>query len=365
MRICTIVSTRPEIIRLSRIIAKLDEVCLHTLVYTGQNFDPKLSTIFFEDLGIRKPDLHLGNTSANFGEQIGLMFSKVEAYLKEQKPDKVLILGDTNGCLCSIIAKKLHIPVVHMEAGNRCGMWIDEEINRHLVDSISDVHLPYTSLSKENLVREGIPNNRIFVIGNPIAEVLDYYKDKIDSSNALAKYNLYKDNGTIKPYIISTFHRNENVTDEFILNHLIKGVGEVADVLGYEVICPIHPKTRSNISKFNIKEPNGVKFIDPIGFFDFVALEKHAKCIISDSGTCPEEGCILGVPSIIIRLTTERPELIQCGSALLSGTLSRDILQATNIITKFDKKWTVPEEYKVKDVSDRVVKLLLGNVGSI
>jgi UDP-N-acetylglucosamine 2-epimerase (non-hydrolysing) len=329
-------------------------------VYTGQNFDPKLSTIFFEELCIREPNIHLGNTSANFGEQIGNMFTKIEQFLRQTKPDKVLILGDTNGCLCAIIAKKLHIPIVHLEAGNRCGMWIDEEINRHLVDSISDIHLPYTTLSKENLFREGVPNNRIFVVGNPIKEVLMYYKDKWENSNILEKLGLTK-----HKYFLSTFHRNENVTDEFILNHLIKGLELISGEYDMPVICSVHPKTRTNLTKFNIKVSENIKLLEPLGFFDFVNLESNAKTIVSDSGTCPEEGTILGVPSVIIREATERPELIQCGSTVLSGTYSSNILNAVKIMMQCENDWLVPEEYNRTDVSDRVVKLLLGNIGNI
>jgi UDP-N-acetylglucosamine 2-epimerase (non-hydrolysing) len=358
MKILTITGTRPELIRLSRIIAKLDATCDHSLVYTGQNFDPKLSTIFFEDLGIRKPNLHIGNTSANFGEQIGLMFTKIEQFLRTTKPEKVLILGDTNGCLCAIIAKKLHIPVYHLEAGNRCGMWIDEEINRHLVDSISDIHLPYTTLSKENLVREGVPNNHIFVVGNPIAEVLTHYRRYIDASPIMKELGL-----TRKEFFLSTFHRNENVTDEFILNHLIKGLVLVAKEYNMPVICPVHPKTRTNIDLFKIKcDCDLIKFVSPLGMFDFVNLEQNALAIISDSGTAPEEGCILGTPSVIIRKTTERPELIQCGSAVLSGTYSTNILEAVKLVTKCDNDWDIPREYIVKDCSDRVTKILLGAI---
>ena len=180
--ILTIASTRPELVRLSRIIAKLDKLCTHTLIYTGQNFDPKLSTIFFEDLEIRSPNVHFKNISSDFGEQIGLMFAELERYLLRSRPDKVLILGDTNGALCAIVCKRLGIPIVHMEAGNRCGEWISEEINRHIIDSIADVHLPYTTLSKQNLLTEGISNQDIFVTGNPIAEVLDYYSLRIERS---------------------------------------------------------------------------------------------------------------------------------------------------------------------------------------
>lgn len=333
-------------------------MCQHTLIYTGQNFDPKLSTIFFEDLGIRAPNGHFKNTSSSFGEQIGLMFTELEKRFSQSKPDKVLILGDTNGCLCAIVCKRMGIPIVHMEAGNRCGEWINEEVNRHIVDHISDIHLPYTLLSKQNLILEGIPNKDIFVVGNPIAEVLDHYKHNIERSDILKDLNLEP-----KAYFLSTFHRNENVTDISTLKHIVQGLTWVSERFKLPVICPVHPKTKTNLEKFGITvEPKKLVLISPIGLFDFVQLEKNALCIISDSGTCPEEGTILGTPSVIIRQSTERPELIQCGSTILSGTRSCDILASTETILQCQNNWKVPEEYTYLNVSDKVVKILLGNL---
>ena len=356
--IYTIVSTRPELIRLSRIIAKLDNMCQHTLIYTGQNFDPKLSTIFFEDLNIRPPNVSFKNISSDFGAQIGLMFTELEKHFERNRPDKVLILGDTNGCLCAIICKRLGIPIVHMEAGNRCGEWINEEVNRHIIDCIADVHLPYTTLSKQNLLAEGIPNQSIFVTGNPIAEVLDYYSLQIEGSQSLLNLKLRP-----KEYFLATFHRNENVTDVAVLKHIIHGLTSVSDTFKLPVVCAIHPKTKTNLEKFEIRvDLEKLIFIEPTNLSDFVKLEKNAVCIITDSGTCPEEGTILRVPSVIIRKTTERPELIQCGSTILSGTRSCDILDAVETILKCDNNWKVPEEYTYLDVSDRVVKILLGNL---
>ena len=356
--IYTIVSTRPELIRLSRIIAKLDSMCQHTLIYTGQNFDPKLSTIFFDDLGIRPPNVHFKNLSSDFGSQIGLMFTELEKCLERNRPDKVLLLGDTNGCLCAIVCKRMGIPIVHMEAGNRCGEWINEEVNRHIVDHISDIHLPYTSLSKQNLLAEGITNKDIFVVGNPIAEVLNHYDFNISISEVLKNLNIEP-----KAYFLSTFHRNENVTDESTLKHIVHGLTSVVERFRLPVICPIHPKTKTNLEKFGIVvDSKKLVLTSPIGLFDFVQLEKNALCIISDSGTCPEEGTILGTPSVIIRKSTERPELIQCGSTILSGIHSCDILAATETILRCDNKWKVPEEYTYLNVSDKVVKILIGNL---
>ena len=353
--ICTIASTRPELIRLSRIIAKLDESCNHTLIYTGQNYDPKLSTIFFDELGIRKPNLYITKHYDTFGEQLGHMLDVVDGYLSANKPDKILILGDTNGCLCAIVAKRLGIPLIHAESGNRCKKWIHEEINRHIVDHISDIHLPYTTLSKQNLLDEGINNTSIFVTGNPIGEVLSYYASQIDSSTILTTHSLIS-----KQFLLATFHRNENVTDEGILKHIIYSLNELYKMHKLPIICSIHPKTRTNLTKFKIEEPYGVRFLEPVGFFAFAKLEKHARVIISDSGTCPEEGTILGTPSVIIRETTERPELLQCGSVILSGTKSCDIINAVTLMMNSDK-WNIPEGYDNLHVSDIIVKLLIGN----
>ena len=353
--ICTIASTRPELIRLSRIIAKLDKACNHTLIYTGQNYDPKLSTIFFDELGIRKPNLYIEHKYDTFGEQLGHMLNEVEKYLTANRPDKVLILGDTNGCLCAIIAKKLGITLVHMEAGNRCGEWINEEINRHIVDSISDIHLPYTEHSRRNLIADGVNNHDIFVVGNPIAEVLKHYNFPIVMSNILKTLNLEP-----QAYFLATFHRNENVTDEGILKHIIHALNELYKIHKLPIICSIHPKTHINLTKFGIAEPQGVRFIEPLGLFDFVCLEIWAKLILTDSGTVPEEATIWNVRSVMLRNSTERPELIECGSTMLCGTKSTDIVEAVNIMMNSPNDWKVPAEYQVKDVSDRVVKLLLG-----
>ena len=242
-----------------------------------------------------------------------------------------------------------------MEAGNRCGDWINEEINRHLIDSISDVHLPYTRTSKDNLIAQGVDCKKIFVIGNPILEVLSHYDFAVGKSQIKAELGLTWGN-----YFLATFHRNENVTDEGVLRHILHGLNALYNTHKLPIICSMHPKTRTNLDKFGITAPEGIHFVSPMGLFDFIALQRGAKCIITDSGTIPEEATIMGVPSVVIRNHTERPELIEAGSTILCGTKSKDITDAVDLALKSSTKWIIPQEYTIKDVSDRVVKLILG-----
>lgn len=356
-KILTIISTRPEIIRLSRIMPRLDELCDHTVVYTGQNYDPRLNDIFFNELHIRKPDIFLDANKGSFGDNIGHMFVGIEKVLNEISPDKVLILGDTNSSLCAIICKRLGISIQHLEAGNRCGEWIYEEINRHLIDSIADIHLPYTNLSKENLLREGISKSDIFVVGNPINEVLFHYKDSIDKSGVLNHLGLLPGK-----YFVATFHRAENVDNEETLTQILLGLSQVSEICGVPVICSIHPRTRDKMTKgcLSVNDSN-IILCEPFGFFDFVKLEMNAACVISDSGTVAEETCILHTPNIIIRNSTERPEVIEAGSSILVGTNSTNIVEGVKIMLGSScLDWVVPEEYLYSDVSNRVVKILLG-----
>jgi UDP-N-acetylglucosamine 2-epimerase (non-hydrolysing) len=358
MKIMTILGTRPEIIRLSRIMSKLDLLCDHTLVHTGQNYDTRLNDIFFKDLRLRPPDIFLGAETGNFGEQVGSMFQNLEKILDEKKPDKVLILGDTTSGLCAIVCERKGIPVYHMEAGNRCfDRRVPEEINRKIIDSISSFNLPYTALSKENLLHDGVLKNRIFVTGNPIREVLDYYDDHIKKSRVLKRLGLKKNK-----YFLATFHRAENVDDRNVLREIVSSLSLIAGEYGMPVICSVHPRTTDRLKKWGITpaDLDDVIFCEPFGFFDFVTLEGNASCIISDSGTVAEEACILGTPNVIIRKSTERPELIECGSSILAGTHYEDILRGVQVAYNTECDWTVPKGYGGIDVSDCVVKILLG-----
>lgn len=356
-KLVVIVGTRPELIRLSVILKKLREKFIVRLVHTGQNYDERLNDIFFKELEIAPPEYALGIKSSDFGEQVGSIFTNLEKILKEEAPNKVLILGDTNSALGAIIAEKLKIPVFHMEAGNRCGdRTVPEEINRKLVDSISSYNLPYTQLSKENLLKDGIPKERIFVTGNPIREVLDHYNDKIESSTILDTLKLEPKN-----YFLATFHRAENVDNQMTLRNIMNALGFIASIHNKPVICSIHPRTKSKIEEFNIKLI-GDKLIlhEPLGFFDFIKLEKNCSVVISDSGTVSEDACILRVPNVIIRDATERQEVIECGASILAGTKEPNICDAVRFMSTKSTNWKIPEEYLYHDVSDRVSVLLRG-----
>ncbi len=357
-KIMIIQGSRPETLRLSVILKKLDKLANTILVHTGQNYDERLNDIFFKELELRAPNYSLGVKTGNFGEQIGLIFTKIDEIITKESPSKVLILGDTNSALAAIIAEKKGTPVFHMEAGNRCfDRTVPEEINRKLVDSISTYNLPYTQLSKENLLKDGISKDRIFVTGNPIYEVMETYKAQIDSSTIFAQFN----NIIPQHYFLATFHRAENVDNPSTLRKIIRQLESIAQYFCMPVICSIHPRTANKIREFNVEYDSSILlFNKPFGFFDFVKLEKNAKAILSDSGTVGEEACILGVPHIIMRNSTERQELVECGASILAGLDGNNILEALRTILSLNHTWKVPEEYLYTDVSDRVVKILQG-----
>ena len=357
MKVMTILGTRPEIIRLSRIIPKLDRLCQHVLVHTGQNFDRNLSQLFFDDLGLREPDYFMGVRAASFGEQIGKMIAESERILLEEKPDKLLLLGDTNSSLSAIVAKRLGIPVYHMEAGNRCyDDRVPEEVNRRIIDHSSDVLMPYTERSRQNLLREGISGNRVYVTGNPIYEVIRAYEDRITESAILNQLGLKS-----RQYFLVTMHRAENVDLEMRLQGLATALERLQEEYKLPVIVSTHPRTKSRMEAFGVDSKNQqLRFLPPFGFFDFIELERQAFCILSDSGTVQEECAIFKVPNVTIRDVTERPETLECGSNILSGAEPEDILRCVR--TVFDQRceWSIPPEYVVKDVSSTVTRFLLG-----
>jgi UDP-N-acetylglucosamine 2-epimerase (non-hydrolysing) len=359
MKIMTILGTRPEIIRLCLIIKKLDTTNEHILVHTGQNYDKNLNDIFFEDLELRQPDYYLGAKASSFGEQISIILREIEKLYIKLKPDRVLILGDTNSGLTAIIAERMMIPVFHMEAGNRCyDLKVPEEKNRKIIDSISTIAIPYTPNSRENLLREGIQKNRIYVSGNPIYEVLQTFMKKVDESNILDKLSL-------KPqkYFLTTFHRAENVDDENRLRSLINGFELIADKYNLPIICSVHPRTRNKLEKFNIQIKNeNIQFLEPFGFFDFVNLEKNAKLVLTDSGTVQEECCIFNVPTVTMRDTTERPETVECKSNIVSGLESNNIFNCTKIMLQGDTNWEYPIGYIDMNVSDKIIKFINSNI---
>ena len=356
----TILGTRPEIIRLSLIIKKLDKHAEnHILVDTGQNFTSSLSEVFFQELKVRKPDYVLSNQQHSLGEQLSIMYKSLEAIFLKEKPDKVLVLGDTNSGLSAILAERMGIPVIHMEAGNRCfDLEVPEEKNRRVIDSISSYNLPYTPQSKENLINEGVPRNRIIVSGNPIKEVLEQYKNEIEQSAILRKLALERDD-----YFLVTAHRAENVDHENRLLEIMTGINMVAEVYQKRVICSIHPRTKSRIeTSSQLKVHPLVEFHEPFGFFDFVKLEKNAFCVLTDSGTVQEECCLFHVPTVTIRKTTERPETIECGSNILSGIDAEQIVNCVHVMVNQPKNWSYPEGYDHKNVSDKVIKIILGGM---
>lgn len=354
MKIVTVIGTRPEIIRLSRIIPKLDKVCKHILVHTGQNYDYNMSGVFFDELELRQPDYYLGVESETVGQQIASIMAKVEEVFLKEKPDRLLILGDTNSALSSFIAKRMGIPVYHMEAGNRCfDDRVPEEVNRRVIDHSSDIHMPYTERSRANLLREGIAGNQIFVTGNPIYEVLKSYKGE---SHILLKMGINTRDGK-GDFILVTAHRQENVDDKQRLISLLTACSNLTK--DYQVIFSRHPRTAKMMEKFGIDFPS-IIFHEPFGFADFLELERNAKCVITDSGTVQEECCILKIRCVTIRDTTERPETVECGSNILSGVGVSSITKCVEIALSRDIDWQPPPEYLVPNVSDKVVNLVMG-----
>jgi UDP-N-acetylglucosamine 2-epimerase (non-hydrolysing) len=358
VRVLTILGTRPEIIRLSLIIQKLDRWAeKHVLVHTGQNYDRLLSDIFFEQMKVRQPDYRVTMTSHSFGVQISNMFPAVESVLAHEKPDAVLVLGDTNSALCTILAERAGIPVYHMEAGNRChDLTVPEEVNRKLIDSVASFNLPYTEGSKENLLREGIPSNRIWVSGNPIYEVLQHYREAIDASTILQDLRL-----TDGQYLLVTAHRAENVDNQHRLSQIMDALHRLAELYRVPIICSVHPRTRERLKQFGIlvNDPL-VRLMQPFGFFDFVHLEQRAMCVMTDSGTVQEECCIFGVPAVTIRQSTERPETVMCGSNVVSGLEAGRIVESVRLMIDQRHDWPRPEGYLDPHVSSKVSQFILG-----
>jgi len=360
MKVMTVLGTRPEVIRLSSVIDKLDEVCDHVVVHTGQNYDHNLNDIFFQEMGIRSPDFSF-SAKGSLGEQIGTILTKTEELIKSEKPDKFLILGDTNSALSAIIAKRMGIPIYHMEAGNRCyDDRVPEEVNRRIIDHCSDVLMPYSERGRQNLLREGIQASQIYVTGNPILEVLNRHMEVVDKSDILSKLNI-----TPRNYFLVTLHRAENVDIEERLVKLINAFDTLQKMYNVPVIISTHPRTRSRILDSKLKNENAqVHYLPPFGLFDFVKLEKNARLVLSDSGTVQEECCIFKVPNITLRDVTERPETIECGSNILSGVELDNILKCAETVLKQKADWIPPYEYLVGNVSGTIAKLLVGYISN-
>jgi UDP-N-acetylglucosamine 2-epimerase (non-hydrolysing) len=357
MKIMTIFGTRPEIIRLSLVMKILDQHCEHFTVHTGQNYHESLSDIFLRDLDVRTPDLNLGVRAKNFGGQIGTILEMVDAAMDEQKPDRVLILGDTNSALSSIIAARRGIPVFHMEAGNRCfDDRVPEEVNRRIVDHTSTILLPYTEGSRRNLLAEGIPGDRVLVTGNPIREVILNFSEQIEESTVL-------ENLGAKPfeYFLVTLHRAENVDLPERLADIFSAFNDAANKYEKDVLVSVHPRTAEKIKNFGIKvDSEKIKLLEPLGFFDFVKLEKNSLAVLTDSGTVQEECCILGIPNVTLRDVTERPETVECGSNILGGGDPETIIRSIELAISQPTNWTPPTEYMVENVAQTVSKIVLG-----
>lgn len=361
MKISVVFGTRPEIIRLSRIIPLLDAFAEVSLVHTGQNYDDRLSDLFFRELGVRSPDVHLDVRAGSFAEQGGQILTRIGELFARARPDRVLILGDTNSGLAAIVAARLGIPVFHMEAGNRCyDDRVPEEINRRIIDHCSRVLLPYTHRSKENLLREGIGRPRIFVTGNPIYEVLEAYQDRIAASDVMTRLGL-----SAGRYFLVTLHRAENVDEESRLARLFEALARVAAAYDEPLVVSLHPRTADKLARFGLSPASAqVRLLEPMGFFDFVHLEQHARCVLSDSGTVQEECAILHVPSVTLRDVTERPETIEAGSNIICGSDPETILACVRVAIGTPTTWNTPTEYVEKHVSATVVRILMGYDGT-
>jgi UDP-N-acetylglucosamine 2-epimerase (non-hydrolysing) len=360
MKILTIAGTRPELIRLSIIIEKLDNLIDHIFIYTNQNYDYNLSGRFFVDMKIRKPDYYFERRGDSFGDFLSNAILVFEKIIKLEKPDKLLVLGDTNTGLLSIVAEKYQIPVYHMEAGNRCyDSRLPEETNRKIIDSVSKYNLPYTENSKQNLLREGFHKNFVFKTGNPIYEVLNKYDPQIRKSMMMFEWSLQGiKTDEIVDFVLVTMHRSENVDNLESLKSIVDAINIIADRI--KVVVLLHPRTKSKLDLFQLHFNEKILISPPLGFFDFVSLEKAAKCVISDSGTVQEECCIFGVSALTIRESTERQETIECGSNILCGTKTIDILSAFDAVMLRENNWIAPDDYLVTNVSDTVINILLG-----
>ncbi len=358
LKVITVVGTRPEIIRLSRVIPMLDEHCNHILVHTGQNYDYELNKIFFEDLSIREPDHFINSADSSPAKTIGNVISGVEDVLIDEKPDAVLVLGDTNSCMSIISAKRLKIPTFHMEAGNRCfDMRVPEEINRRIVDHTADINLPYSSIAREYLLREGISPDTIVKTGSPMFEVLSHFKESINNSKILNKLNLKKG----KFFVVSA-HREENIDYENTFKSLVNILNTLSEDYDLPVIVSTHPRTQNKINDLNVKFHKNVNLLKPLNFTDYNKLQISSKVALSDSGTINEEASILNFPALNIREAHERPEGMEETAAMMVGLNLERVMQGIMILEKQSKKQNdtirIVEDYNVPNVSEKVVKII-------
>ena len=362
----TIVGTRPEIIKLSRIIAELDRQVEHILVHSGQNFDYELNEVFFEDMEIRKPDYFLNAVGNTLYETIGMIISKAGEVIVKEKPDAVLLYGDTNSCLSVIAAKREKVPVFHMEAGNRCfDQRVPEEMNRKVLDHLSDINMPLTEHARTYLIKEGIPPERIIKTGSTMKEVLTYYRPGIEKSDVLQRLNLEKEK-----YFIVSAHREENVDSDENLRDMLESLNAIAEEYNYPIIVSTHPRTKAQLEKIDISNMNPlVQFLKPLGFFDYIRLQMEAFCIVSDSGTITEESTILNLPAITIRQAHERPEGMDEGVLIMSGIKKERVLQAIKVVisqhNRNKRNISMVSDYDVNQVSLKVIRIIFSYIDYI
>ena len=367
LKVVTVVGTRPEIIRLACVLSALDanEAIDHTLVHTGQNYDYELNEIFFDDLGIRKPDHFLNAAGKNATETVGNILIKIDPILEQINPDAFLVLGDTNSCLCAIPAKKRKIPVFHMEAGNRCfDQRVPEETNRKIVDHVADVNMTYSDIAREYLLSEGLPADRIIKTGSPMFEVLDKFKQKIEASNVLEKLKLEKG----KFFVVSS-HREENISNPKNFKGLITSMNRIAEKYDYPVIVSTHPRTRNMLDAKKIKAHKNIQFLKPLGFSDYNALQYHSFAVLSDSGTISEESSILNFRALNIREAHERPEAMEEASVMMVGMNPERILQALTALEVQERNpkrnFRQVTDYSMPNVSEKVVRIIISYVDYI
>lgn len=358
MKVMSVVGTRPEIIRLSRVLDKLDQYCEHIIVHTGQNYDYELNEVFFTDLGVRKPDYFLNAAGKNAATTIGQIIIKIDEVLEQVQPEAMLILGDTNSCISAIPAKRRKIPIFHMEAGNRCfDQRVPEETNRRIVDHTADINMTYSSIARDYLLSEGLPPDRVIKTGSPMYEVLNHYMEQIDKSDILNRLGLPE-----KAFFVVSAHREENVDSPKQLEKLANILNTVADKYDLPVIISTHPRTRNRFEAVGIKFHKNIQLLKPMGFHDYNHLQKHALAVLSDSGTISEESSIMNFPALNIREAHERPEAIEEGSVMMVGLEIDRVLQALNIIKTQprgeDRLLRPVYDYSMPNVSDKVVRII-------
>jgi len=364
LKVMTVVGTRPEIIRLARVMAALDasEAIEHVIVHTGQNYDYELNHIFFDDLDIRKPDFFLNAAGATATETVGQILIKIDPLLESEKPDAFLVLGDTNSCLCAIPAKKRHIPIFHMEAGNRCfDQRVPEETNRKIVDHVSDVNLTYSDIAREYLLRVGLPADRVIKTGSPMFEVLNHYLPKIESSDVLKRLNLEE-----QKYFVVSSHREENISSEKNFVNLMHSLNLIAAKYGYPIIVSTHPRTRNMIEAKRIEMMPEIQFLKPMGFNDYNALQMNSYAVLSDSGTISEESSTLNFPALNLREAHERPEAMEEASVMMVGMNPERIMQAL-VQLQYQKRgeersFRKVADYSMPNVSDKMVRIIISYV---